>query len=350
MSKNIITVIIPIFNTPIVDLERCFNNLFFQTCKDFKIIAVDDGSNVETKNCLNSLCKKCNNLNLKVFHKDNTGLPDTKDFGLKYVDTEYVCFCDSDDTYNTDFIEKCYYYLDKFEVDLICGNINFIPKWNSQIPIDRLYFFDNIENVICIKESMFEFMPRVLPFNVSVGSWGKLYKTKLVNEVLFDKDVTFGEDQLFNRKYLMMTKSALLVPDFFYNYYQNEYAMTRKLLKEIPFSKYKPFWDRMYELDKMEDNRFKQNIYAFNIRLLNGYVNRACAANNVEKFMVSLKKVNEAISHPLINTAIKNARIFSKTISLLNSINVLILRLKMNWLYLLEKKIIYFLHINKDKI
>ena len=348
MFKNKITIIIPIYNTPINDLERCFESLFNQTCKSFNIIAIDDGSDDEVKKFLDKL--KSNNIYLQILHKKNTGLPDTKNYGLKYVDTEYVCFCDSDDTYYLDFIEKCYAYIKKNDLDLVCGNITFVPNWSSQIPIKNEYFVNDFKNISEVWKSMFEFEPRKFLFNVNVGSVGKLYKTDIVKKILFDKDVTFGEDQLFNRKYLRRAKSILLVPDFFYIYYQNEYAMTRKLLKEIPFVKYKPFWDRMYELDKDEPVSLKQNIRVFNLRLLNGYVNRACASNFNIGVLDSLKKVNEAINHPMIQDVIENIKIFNNTISLLNSINIIILRLKLNIIYLLEKRLIYRLHLNKDKI
>ena len=347
MSKNRITILIPIYNTPINDLERCFASMFNQTCKSFNIIAIDDGSDEYIKLYLDSI--KVDNIKLRVFHKNNTGLPDTKDYGMDFVDTEYVGFCDSDDSYNVDFIEKCINYIDKYNSDLICGNITYIPSWSTQLPIDKEYYFDD-NNIKEVNKSMFEFLPRELSFNVNVGTWGKLYKTDIVKKILFDKDVTFGEDQLFNRKYLRRAKSILLVPDFFYIYYQNEYAMTRKLLKEIPFVKYKPFWDRMYELDKDEPVSLKQNIRVFNLRLLNGYVNRACASNFNIGVLDSLKKVNEAINHPMIQDVIENIKIFNNTISLLNSINIIILRLKLNIIYLLEKRLIYRLHLNKDKI
>ena len=44
-----IDVIIPVYNTPIKDLERCLNSVANQTFNNYKVYIIDDGSNKETK-------------------------------------------------------------------------------------------------------------------------------------------------------------------------------------------------------------------------------------------------------------------------------------------------------------
>ena len=44
-----IDIVVPVYNTPIEDLERCFYSILTQTYKDYKVYIIDDGSNIETK-------------------------------------------------------------------------------------------------------------------------------------------------------------------------------------------------------------------------------------------------------------------------------------------------------------
>lgn len=45
-----IDIIVPVYSTPINDLERCPRSIFSQTYKNYKVYIIDAGSNDITKN------------------------------------------------------------------------------------------------------------------------------------------------------------------------------------------------------------------------------------------------------------------------------------------------------------
>ena len=60
-----IDIIIPVYNTPLNDLERCLNSILSQTFNDYKVYIIDDGSNNDTKEYLDNYAKGKNNFIVK---------------------------------------------------------------------------------------------------------------------------------------------------------------------------------------------------------------------------------------------------------------------------------------------
>ena len=93
--KNIfLSIIIPVYNVESY-LPRCLDSIENQNVMDYEIILVDDGS----------ICDKyaASFQNIICVHKENGGLSDARNVGMKYATGEYIWFVDSDD-YVTD---KC---------------------------------------------------------------------------------------------------------------------------------------------------------------------------------------------------------------------------------------------------
>ena len=346
-SENKITIIVPVFNTPICDFERCINSLLEQNNKNFDIIVVDDGSDDYIENYL----KKINFNNLKYIYKKNSGVSETRNIGVNNAKTEYVAFCDSDDAYKVDFIDKAYNYINKYNYpDVIIGNIEYIPQWNSQKRINEIKLYYSKDNFLELRKSFFEVTHRKLKYNINVSPCGKIIKRELclINE--FNKYVEFGEDQLFVCKLFDCSKNILVIDDIIYMYYQNQYSATRKKLKNVSFDKYKIFWDEYYKLIVNQPDRLSIDLKEYILKLLNGYINRVCIANNEISFFESIKRLTIALKHPLMKMMLKDIVPFNGHISILNSINVILIKYKFYLIYILEKKIIYKLKINKDKI
>ena len=102
MSDNeLISVIVPIFKVEDY-LRKCVDSVINQTYKNLEIILVDDGS---PDNCP-KICDEYANQDsrIKVIHKENGGLSDARNAGMKIAKGEYVSFIDSDDYISCDCI------------------------------------------------------------------------------------------------------------------------------------------------------------------------------------------------------------------------------------------------------
>lgn len=89
----IVTIVIPVFNTPNDYLSACFNSVRAQDYPALEVVVVDDGSDTQTASFLESEC----GVDFTLLHKINGGLSDARNFGIKHSSGEYVYFLDSDD-------------------------------------------------------------------------------------------------------------------------------------------------------------------------------------------------------------------------------------------------------------
>ena len=100
--QPLISVIVPIYNVEKY-LDRCVGSIINQTYKNLEIILVDDGSPDNCPQMCDDYAKK--DSRIKVVHKENGGLSDARNAGMKVATGEYVSFIDSDDYISLDFYE-----------------------------------------------------------------------------------------------------------------------------------------------------------------------------------------------------------------------------------------------------
>ncbi len=117
-----VSIIIPAYNGERF-IGETLESLLGQTYHDFEIIAVDDGSTDATVDIIKSFIdidsrrmfiqplagrndRKCDS-RVKYFHKENSGnqaIP--RNFGIKRAKGEYIAFCDQDDLWYPEKLEK----------------------------------------------------------------------------------------------------------------------------------------------------------------------------------------------------------------------------------------------------
>lgn len=90
----IFSVIVPVYNVEKY-IVQCVESIITQEFRDFEIILVDDGST----DCSGAMCDEIQNKysNVKALHKENGGLSDARNYGVKHACGDYLLFVDSDD-------------------------------------------------------------------------------------------------------------------------------------------------------------------------------------------------------------------------------------------------------------
>ena len=86
------SVIIPVYNRP-DEAQELLESLTQQTCQDFEVIVVEDGSTVPCKEVVDQFCDR---LDVKYFTKPNSGPGQTRNYGVARAAGEYVLILDSD--------------------------------------------------------------------------------------------------------------------------------------------------------------------------------------------------------------------------------------------------------------
>ena len=77
------SVIIPVYNVERY-LAKCIDSLLAQSCKDYEIIVVNDGSPDGSQSIIDSYTARYPDL-IKGFVKENGGLSDARNYGVERV-------------------------------------------------------------------------------------------------------------------------------------------------------------------------------------------------------------------------------------------------------------------------
>ncbi|WP_303223384.1 glycosyltransferase family 2 protein [Intestinibacter bartlettii] len=182
----LVSIIVPIYKVENY-LNRCIDSIRNQTYKNLEIILVDDGSPDKCGDMADKYASMDDRI--KSVHKTNGGLSDARNYGMKYVTGEYVFFLDSDDYLKLDAIEYLVNIMTKYDADIVQGS--FYYSYEDYLLYDDRYYCEEDGEVILDRNSLMKEL--TINERVKNFAWGKLYKTKLINDLPFRKGVLFED-------------------------------------------------------------------------------------------------------------------------------------------------------------
>ena len=95
------SIIIPLFNKEDY-IERTINSVLNQSYKNYEIIVIDDGSTDSGR----KIVEKFSNDIIKYHYQSNSGVASARNNGAKKAKYKYIVFLDSDDTWDSKFLEE----------------------------------------------------------------------------------------------------------------------------------------------------------------------------------------------------------------------------------------------------
>lgn len=191
-----ISVIIPVYKTPIVYLRACLESLVTQTMRDCEFIVVSDGAPEEE--C--SLCEEfaVKDSRFKFFRKEHAGVSVARNFGIKKSSGKYIAFVDADDWISNDILEKAWHISVQHDCDICFWNC-IISKDNYSYAIKYKHPDKTLlspQDIRIVKENLFFISQK--QFLLFVYPVCKLYKATLIQDVRFLESLEIGEDRIFN--------------------------------------------------------------------------------------------------------------------------------------------------------
>ena len=203
-----VSIIVPVYNVEKY-LNQCLESLVNQTLKDIKIIIVNDGSTDSSQNIIDSYQIKYPDLILALT-KENGGLASARNFGLAYVQSQYVAFIDSDDYVDLTMYEKLYKKAISEDSDLVMCNLQ--------------YFFENGTSKSFISEGLnleWNSNPHKAAFLSPLFAWNKLYKKELFRDLSYPIGLWY-EDIPVSTKIFAVSKKITWVNETLVYYRQRE--------------------------------------------------------------------------------------------------------------------------------
>ena len=107
-----ISVIIPVYNTEKY-IKKCLRSLAKQRMQDFEVVIVNDGSTDNSKEVIHDCIKENMIQNIRYFEKENGGLSDARNYGVKQAKGKYIFFLDSDDYVDNNLFLSLEKYIDE---------------------------------------------------------------------------------------------------------------------------------------------------------------------------------------------------------------------------------------------
>lgn len=86
-----VSIIIPAYNSE-KGISKCIDSVLSQEMQDFELIVVNDGSTDRTEEEVLSYRTRLGD-KLKYYYKQNTGVADTRNFGMDKASRKIYSFC-----------------------------------------------------------------------------------------------------------------------------------------------------------------------------------------------------------------------------------------------------------------
>lgn len=276
MKNSVISIIVPVYKVE-RELDRCVKSLLAQTYPFLEIILVDDGSPDKCPIICDEYAKADNRI--KVIHKENGGLSDARNAGLKIATGKYVMYVDSDDYIESDACERLIKVAEELHVDFVIGACKEIRK--GSVGYQR---HSNIQ------EGKIYIAKEVVINSIKANEWYapacfNLYNKEflLAHNLFFLKGYLYEDMDMLLRLYLAADKVAYL--DYaFYNYIIREDSITTssvsKAKREMALEIYRR-WKKT--IDGLADEEYKKYLYGILVR----YYLRTCYNLKIDSWKIA---------------------------------------------------------------
>ena len=204
-SEPLISVIVPVYGVEKY-VAKCLDTIINQTYRNLEIILVDDGTIDRSGIICEEYAKRDGRI--KVFHKENGGLSDARNYGIEHSTGEYLTFIDSDDYLDLDYVEFLYNLIKKGYRMSLCS-LHVVYTSNGHIENKG-----NGKEVILSGKQCIEMM--CYYEEVDTAAYAKLMHRDLFDKVRYPKGKIFED---IGTSYLLFDQCDEIICSFVPKYY-----------------------------------------------------------------------------------------------------------------------------------
>ncbi len=216
--SNKVSVIVPVYNVQAY-IEECISSLTSQSYEDIEILAVNDGSSDDSRKILERLQKEDHRI--VILDKENGGLSDARNYGIKHSTGDYYLFVDGDDLIHKDTVQDLVDVITKTDSDIAVSDMEYFYEDSSE----RKYSSGGEFDTTSCKE-----YPKLIAINNSACN--KLFKKELFSDASFPIH-KYYEDLALIPILLYKAKKVTKVNRAFYYYRQRKGSIAHSANKKI---------------------------------------------------------------------------------------------------------------------
>lgn len=217
MAEEMISVIVPVYMGE-QWLNRCIEAIRNQSFQNLEIVLVDDGSPDNS----GQICDETAAIDdrIKVVHKENGGLSDARNAGIKAAAGKYIMFVDEDDYIHPDMAKILYQTLKKTEADIVV--CDFLPISDKEKVIYPK--IDLTAEPKCFEGQ--EIMNQLYYRNLmTVVAWNKLYRKEVFEKHGYIKGRVHDDESAIHF-ILHACRRTAYIDEKLYYYVQREGSIT----------------------------------------------------------------------------------------------------------------------------
>lgn len=219
-----ISIIVPVYNVERY-LHECIDGVLKQSFQDWELLLIDDGSFDRSLEICNQF--SASDKRIKVVHKHNTGVSDSRNYGLDLAQGEFIIFLDADDYWDDNtFLETFVNLAERYNLDIIRGEYKAIadngdPLFIRDVPKQSQSYLNKV-----IDSS--DFMDYAIHGEFFL--WLSLIRTDAIKNIRFNVSRNFLEDVLFYSEMLLNPLRCMYVPENrFYAYRKHNNSASSKI-------------------------------------------------------------------------------------------------------------------------
>lgn len=322
-----ISIIIPVYNVELY-LASCLQSVSQQTFSDFEVWMIDDGSKDKSAEICDSFVLKDSRFH--VIHKTNGGVSSARNLGIDKSEGEWICFVDSDDTIEPDYLQNLYDEANGHPDTLI---IQGFKKLYSNGKKELLCFDDETFS----KDNMgVAFQERHL--NRRGFICAKLYNRIILNKyhIRFHTQIHYAEDVMFMLAYICRIDKVRTIKGANYNYFirSKSGSLSQRIYSfENEYACYETYLSYIHTIAQKFEIKEESLTYVYNV--ISEYLVRRSIGALYQRETVKPKKERIRILKSITDEQILFLKNYYKKCAWFHKVTVFLL--SKHWFYLCDR-------------
>lgn len=261
-----VSIVVPVFNAEDY-IRRCVDSVLNQDYQDYELLLADDGSSDASGTICDEYAK--NDSRVRVIHKENTGVSDTRNLAIRQAKGIYIQFLDSDDWITADATKLLVRSAKEYRSDMVIADF-------YRVSGERVSRKGDIgENRVLTREEFAEYMMEN-PADFYYGVlWNKLYRRDLIEkyDISMNASISWCEDFMFNLEYMMHAERFYALQAPIYYYVKRKGSLVSKSFsvgqairtKRMVFEYYNNFYKNTLAVEEYERKKAQVYKYLFDV-------------------------------------------------------------------------------------
>lgn len=257
-------------------LDSSIKSILNQTFDKFKLVLIDDGSTDNSQ----LICQQYCDIDSRVLYykQENKGISGARNTGMTFAKGDYITFCDQDDFWDPNLLEKVYETILKESVKTVKFSIKYIVSNSKCNKMIKKYKYS--KSTLITRDDIIKKYYKLKNRGYFTFVWNTVFSNEIIKEydIKFDENLKYGgEDNVFNYSYLKNSGNTFILKEEYYTHYRRKNISQSTKTHPNKISSNLLFY--LVETNYLDENRIKDSPKRVANYLL-GYVNNIYDISN----------------------------------------------------------------------